>query len=136
ERAGDEDVAELVGQHAGEQEEHERESAPGRVRAARGPARNENPGEKEHEGKVDADRRAGDRTDVHGPGHAASSSRARGPASGAVDEIWLAGRQCQTARRRGARSTNTPPPPALCAPAARDVMSWGRMSWGRAQTEG
>ena len=69
ERARGEDVPEFVQQHAQEQQHHEQEAAPGRLRASRDVAHAENPGEKQEERHMDADRRAGDRSDLQGPAH-------------------------------------------------------------------
>src|SRR5579883_1631458 len=57
------DVAEFVQQHAQEQEHHEQEPAPGRLWPAGKVADAEDPGEKQKECHVDADRGAGDRAD-------------------------------------------------------------------------
>ena len=64
EGAGGEDVAELVQQHAEEQQHHEDEAVPCGRRPARGVAGGENPGEKQQEGEVDADDRARHSADI------------------------------------------------------------------------
>src|ERR1041385_5151532 len=58
-------------QHAGEQQDHEGEPPPGGPRAARAPARDEDPTEKQDEGDVYADRGTADPADVDRPTHGA-----------------------------------------------------------------
>ncbi len=64
EGAGGEDVAELMCQHAGKEQDQEEQRIPRRVGAAGGIARAEYPGEEQHEGDVDADGGARDRSDI------------------------------------------------------------------------
>ena len=59
-RARREDMAELVRQHAGEQQDHEREAGPRRLRTARNPVRDENPPQEQQERHMQAYGRAGD----------------------------------------------------------------------------
>jgi hypothetical protein len=56
-------------QHAQEQQHHEQEPVPGRLRPAGNVAHAENPGQEQDERDMDAHRRAGDRSDVQRPGH-------------------------------------------------------------------
>jgi len=62
-------VTEFVQQHAQEQEHDEQQAAPGDLRSAGKIVHAENPGEEEQEGRMDADRRAGDRSYGKAPGH-------------------------------------------------------------------
>ncbi len=64
-----EDVPELVEKDTEEKKDHENQAAPGRLCASRKVVDAEYPGEKQQEGHMDADRRAGDRSDLHGPAH-------------------------------------------------------------------
>jgi len=57
-------VAELVQQHAQEQQHHEDDAVPGGRGAALAVAGGENPGEKQQEGEVDAHDRAGHLADI------------------------------------------------------------------------
>jgi len=59
-----EDVPELVQQHTEEQQQHKRHAVPGARQSTRRVVGNEDPGEKNHEGEVDADNRARDATDI------------------------------------------------------------------------
>jgi hypothetical protein len=62
-------MAEFVQQHAQEQEHNEKETAPRDLRPAREVVHAENPGEEQQERDMDANGRAGNRSDVQRPGH-------------------------------------------------------------------
>src|SRR5262249_48326103 len=77
EGTGRKDVAELVGQHAQEQEENEDEAVPGGFRAAGDVAGAPDPDQEQQERDVNTDRRPGDPANADRPRHGTTSRTGR-----------------------------------------------------------
>jgi hypothetical protein len=99
EGARSKDVPELVQHHAKKQQQQEFKSVPGLLRASRNVADAENPGEKQQECHMDADRRAGDGPDVQRPAH----DGLLGTAFGNLAELCLLAMVCAALLREWQR---------------------------------